>query len=137
MPARFTHPDWAVSVGWRVSNVSSRDRKQVRDVSFDVYAGEIFGFAGLIGAGRTELMNCLFGTMDRSSGKIELKGRNITPPSPVEAVKNGIGYITESRRQTGFMPNFSIETNMAVSRSVKISPLRGLWGLINGGRRTR
>jgi D-allose transport system ATP-binding protein len=117
----------------RVSNVSSGDRKQVRDVSFDVYAGEIFGFAGLIGAGRTELMNCLFGTMVRSSGKIELKGRNITPPSPVEAVKNGIGYITESRRQTGFMPNFSIETNMAVSRSVKISPLRGLWGLINGG----
>ena len=116
----------------RVSNVSSSDRKQVVDVSFEAYSGEIFGFAGLIGAGRTELMNCLFGTMDRSSGKIELNGRDITPRGPVEAVKNGMGYITESRRQTGFMPNFSIETNIAVSRSVKISPLRGLWGLING-----
>jgi D-allose transport system ATP-binding protein len=116
----------------KVSNISSADRKLVVDVSFDAYAGEIFGFAGLIGSGRTELMNCLFGAMARSSGKIELNGRDITPRAPLEAVQSGIGYITESRRQTGFMPNFSIESNIAISRSVKISPLRGLWGLIKG-----
>jgi D-allose transport system ATP-binding protein len=114
----------------RVSNVSSRDRKRVVDVSFDVFSGEILGFAGLVGSGRTELMNCLFGTMDRSSGKIELNGHDITTRGPVESVKNGMAYITESRRQTGFMPNFSIKTNVAVARSVKISPLRGMWGLI-------
>ncbi|MBV8899375.1 MAG: ATP-binding cassette domain-containing protein [Verrucomicrobia bacterium] len=114
----------------KVSHVSSRDRRQVVDVSFEVYKGEIIGFAGLIGSGRTELMNCLFGTMARSSGRIELNGRDITPRGPVEAVKRAMAYITESRRQTGFMPNFSIENNIAVSRSVKISPLRGTWGLI-------
>src|SRR3984893_11731124 len=113
----------------RVSNVSSYDRRQVVDVSFNVYASEIFGFAGLVGSGRTELMNCLFGTMARSSGTIELNGHDITTRGPVEAVKNGMAYITENRRQTGFMPNFSIKTNIAVSRSVKISPFRGTWGL--------
>jgi D-allose transport system ATP-binding protein len=114
----------------RISNVSSRDRKWVRDVSFDLFAGEILGFAGLVGSGRTELMNCLFGAMPRRSGKIELHGRDITPRGPVEALKNGMAYITESRLQTGCMPNFSIKDNVVISRSVKISPLRGLWGLI-------
>jgi D-allose transport system ATP-binding protein len=113
----------------RVSNVSSYDRRQVVDVSFNVYASEIFGFAGLVGSGRTELMNCLFGTMARATGTIELNGHDITTRGPVEAVKNGMAYITENRRQTGFMPNFSIKTNIAVSRSVKISPFRGTWGL--------
>ena len=117
----------------RVSNVSSRDRKRVVNVSFNVYSGEIFGFAGLVGSGRTELMNCLFGTMDRATGTIELNGHDITTHGPVESVKNGMAYITESRRQTGFMPNFSIKTNIVVSRSVKISPLRGIWGLIREG----
>jgi D-allose transport system ATP-binding protein len=113
-----------------VSSVSSRDRRWVRDVSFDLFAGEILGFAGLVGSGRTELMNCLFGAMPRRSGKIELRGRDITPRGPVEALKNGMAYITESRLQTGCMPNFSIKDNIVISRSVKISPLRGLWGLI-------
>ncbi len=114
----------------RVSDVSSSDRRQVVDVSFNVYSGEIFGFAGLVGSGRTELMNCLFGTMARASGKIELNGHDISTRGPVESVKNGMAYITESRRQTGYMPNFSIKTNIAVSRSVKIAAWRGLWGLI-------
>ena len=114
----------------RVTNVSSQDRRQVVDVSFNVYSGEIFGFAGLVGSGRTELMNCLFGTMARASGKIELDGHDISTRGPVESVKNGMAYITESRRQTGYLPNFSIKTNIAVSRSIKIAPWRGLWGLI-------
>ena len=114
----------------QVSNVSSYDKRQVVDVSFNVYSGEIFGFAGLVGSGRTELMNCLFGTMARASGKVELNGHDITTRGPVESVKNGMAYITESRRNTGYMPNFSIKTNIAVSRSIKISPMRGLWGLI-------
>ena len=75
-------------------------------------------------------MNCLFGTMARASGKIELNGHDISTRGPVESVKNGMAYITESRRQTGYMPNFSIKTNIAVSRSIKIAPWRGLWGLI-------
>jgi D-allose transport system ATP-binding protein len=75
-------------------------------------------------------MNCLFGTMARATGRIELNGHDITTRGPVESVKNGMAYITESRRQTGYMPNFSIKTNIVISRSVKISAFRGLWGLI-------
>jgi D-allose transport system ATP-binding protein len=114
-----------------VSNVTSADRKKVVDVSFDVHHGEVFGFAGLIGSGRTELMNCLFGADKRASGKIVLNGKDITPKSPLAALKSGMAYITESRRQTGFMPNFSILENTVISARVKQAPLRGTWGLVS------
>ncbi|MBB3398806.1 ATP-binding cassette domain-containing protein [Rhizobium sp. BK060] len=114
-----------------VSGVTSADRTRVRDVSFEVHHGEVFGFAGLIGSGRTELMNCLFGAEKRASGTIVLNGKDITPKSPLHALKSGMAYITESRRQTGFMPNFTILENTAVSSRVKRAPLRGAWGLVS------
>ncbi|MDR3516071.1 MAG: ATP-binding cassette domain-containing protein [Azospirillaceae bacterium] len=120
----------------RVRDVTSVDRKRVVDVGFDVYSGEILGFAGLVGSGRTELMNCLFGTMARASGRIELNGRDVTPKGPIEALKSGMAYITEARRQTGFMPNFSIKDNIVISQCLKAAPLRGIWGLIHPGPET-
>jgi D-allose transport system ATP-binding protein len=114
-----------------VRDITSADRRRVRDVSFDVHHGEVFGFAGLIGSGRTELMNCLFGVDKRASGTIHLNGRDITPGSPLNALKSGMAYITESRRQTGFMPNFSIMDNTAISARVKQAPLRGTWGFVS------
>ena len=115
----------------KVENVTSADRKRVRDVSFEVHHGEVLGFAGLVGSGRTDLMNCLFGAEPRATGKIILNGADITPKNPVEAVKSGMAYLTENRRQTGFTPNFTIEGNIAVTKSVKDAPLRGTWGLVN------
>lgn len=114
-----------------VRNVTSADRKRVRDVSFDVHHGEVFGFAGLIGSGRTELMNCLFGAEKRASGSIVLNGRDITPRNPLKALKSGMAYITESRRQTGFMPNFTIMENTVVSARVKKAAMRGALGLVS------
>ncbi|MBY5825823.1 sugar ABC transporter ATP-binding protein [Rhizobium leguminosarum] len=114
-----------------VSNVTSADRTRVRNVGFEVHHGEVFGFAGLIGSGRTELMNCLFGAEKVASGTIVLNGKDITPKSPLQALKSGMAYITESRRQTGFMPNFSILENTAVSARVKHAPLRGTWGFVS------
>ncbi len=114
-----------------VRNVTSADRKRVKDVSFEVHLGEVFGFAGLIGSGRTELMNCLFGAEKRASGSIVLNGRDITPRSPLKALKSGMAYITESRRQTGFMPNFTILENTVISARVKKAPLRGALGLVS------
>ncbi|GAK82477.1 ribose ABC transport system ATP-binding protein RbsA [Vibrio ponticus] len=61
-----------------VKNLTSRDQKTVKDVSFDVRKGQIIGFAGLVGAGRTEIMNCLFGIDETSSGQIIFKGKDIT-----------------------------------------------------------
>ncbi|WKL25619.1 ATP-binding cassette domain-containing protein [Sinorhizobium meliloti] len=114
-----------------VRNITSSDRRRVRNVSFDVHHGEVFGFAGLIGSGRTELMNCLFGAEKRASGEIVLNGREITPKSPLRALKSGMAYITESRRQTGFMPNFSIAENTVISTRVKQAPLSGTWGVVS------
>ncbi|HDW7662041.1 TPA: D-allose ABC transporter ATP-binding protein AlsA [Escherichia coli] len=80
---------------FEVRNVTSRDRKKVRDISFSVCRGEILGFAGLVGSGRTELMNCLFGVDKRAGGEIRLNGKDISPRSPLDAVKKGMAYITE------------------------------------------
>ncbi|MCV5830308.1 ATP-binding cassette domain-containing protein, partial [Escherichia coli] len=74
---------------FEVRNVTSRDRKKVRDISFSVCRGEILGFAGLVGSGRTELMNCLFGVDKRAGGEIRLNGKDISPRSPLDAVKKG------------------------------------------------
>lgn len=64
---------------FEVKNVTSHDKKKVRDISFSVNRGEILGFAGLVGSGRTELMDCLFGVDKRSSGEIYLNGKAISP----------------------------------------------------------
>ncbi|MDO2108029.1 ATP-binding cassette domain-containing protein, partial [Escherichia coli] len=69
---------------FEVKNVTSRDKKKVRDISFSVNRGEIFGFAGLVGSGRTELMDCLFGVDKRASGEIRLNGKTISPHSPLD-----------------------------------------------------
>ena len=112
-----------------VRGVTSADRRRVLDATFSVHHGEVLGFAGLVGSGRTDLMNCLFGAEPRASGTITLNGRDVTPKTPLDALKSGMAYVTENRRQTGFMPNFSIRDNIGVSRSAKRAPLRGAWGL--------
>lgn len=117
------------NVVFEVKNVTSRDKKKVRNISFSVNRGEILGFAGLVGSGRTELMNCLFGVDKRDSGEIYLNGKNISPHSPLDALKKGMGYITESRRDNGFFANFSIAQNMAISRSLKHGGYKGAMGL--------
>ncbi|MBJ3815881.1 D-allose ABC transporter ATP-binding protein AlsA [Shimwellia pseudoproteus] len=118
-------------VALEVTQVTSRDKRRVRNISFSVRRGEILGFAGLVGAGRTELMNCLFGVDKRSSGEIRLNGTLITPRSPLDALKKGMAYITENRRETGIFANFSIAQNMAISHSLKQGGYKGALGLIN------
>ena len=113
-----------------VQHVTSMDRKRVINVSFELRHGEVLGFAGLVGSGRTELMNCLFGVDRRASGVVTLNGRDITPKSPLDALKAGMAYITENRRQNGFFPNFSIKDNITISVRVKQAAWRGIWGRI-------
>lgn len=115
----------------KVKEISSADRKRVRAVSFEVYEGEVFGFAGLIGSGRTDLMNCMFGAEKQAGGSIIFRGKDITPASPYQALRNGMAYITESRRQNGFMPNLGILENMAVSARLKTAPFRGSMALVS------
>lgn len=131
--SRFTSANSSKSdeVVFEVRDITSKRVNQVRHVSFSLNRGEILGFAGLVGAGRTELMNCIFGIDKRSSGNIYLKGVDITPNSPLDAVKNGMAYITESRRENGFFGNFSIKQNIALSKSLKGGGYKGAMGLFN------
>ncbi|CAM2156139.1 D-allose ABC transporter ATP binding subunit [Pararobbsia alpina] len=96
-----------------VRNLSSKDGL-VNDVSFDLHRGEILGFAGLIGSGRSELMETIFGVRPRAAGELFLNGKPIEIESPYQAVKRGLAFVTEDRRNTGFFHNFSIEENISI-----------------------
>ncbi|MCQ4088306.1 sugar ABC transporter ATP-binding protein [Saccharibacillus sp. JS10] len=84
------------------------------NVSFQVRAGEIVGFSGLMGAGRTEIMRAIFGLDKLDSGEIKLRGKKIQIRRPEDAVRHGIGFITEDRKDEGLVLDFSIRENMAL-----------------------
>jgi rhamnose transport system ATP-binding protein len=100
-------------------------RSGVRDVSFDVRAGEVFGLAGLVGAGRTELARILFGLTPADAGTIRLQGETIAPASPREAVARGIAYAPEDRRRHGVVLELPVEQNMTMA--VHRGLFRGGW----------
>ena len=83
----------------------------VKDVSFVLRRGEILGFAGLMGAGRTETARLLFGADPRESGEIYVNGKQVKINSPVDAVKAGIGYLSEDRKQFGLCVGLSVCDN--------------------------
>lgn len=83
----------------------------VKDVSFVLHRGEILGFAGLMGAGRTETARLLFGADPRESGEIFVNGKQVKINSPSDAVKAGIGYLSEDRKQFGLCVGLSVSDN--------------------------
>ncbi len=87
----------------------------LRDVSFDLHRGEILGFAGLVGAGRTETARALIGADPISAGTITVKGREIRIPAPQVAVRNGIGYLPEDRKRHGLMLEQDVAFNVAMA----------------------
>lgn len=109
----------------------SRKDKKADDVSFQVHKKEILGFFGLIGSGRSELMNAIFGADKRESGEIFINGKEVSIRTPYDSIKNGLAMVTENRRETGFMHNFDIKQNISIVPFIKTSELRGLWGLID------
>src|SRR5437660_2385957 len=82
------------------------------DVSFQLRRGEILGFAGLVGAGRTEVARVLFGIDRAESGEVWLKGKQVRIRSPQQAMDHGIAYVPEDRHQQGLVMNFSIASNV-------------------------
>lgn len=84
------------------------------DVSFTAYKGEILGFAGLVGAGRTEVMETIFGYRKKTSGKLYVKGQEVELHNPREAIQHKIGFVTEDRRRTGLMLEASVKNNIVV-----------------------
>lgn len=95
--------------------------KQVQNVSFELHKGEILGFAGLMGAGRTETMRALFGA-DKSTGNIYINGQKTLIESPMDAVKKGIGYLSEDRKRYGLALKLSVHENAIMSSFEDLSP---------------
>lgn len=91
------------------------------DVSFEVRAGEIVGFAGLMGAGRTEVMQSLFGYRKLSSGEISLNGKKIAINNPLQAKNLGIGYVTEDRKSEGLIVDFSVCDNISLANFDRVA----------------
>jgi ribose transport system ATP-binding protein len=88
--------------------------RQVRDVSFSLYAGEIVGFAGLMGAGRTETTRAVFGVDPKESGQIFLDGKEVKINHPMDAIKAGIVLAPEDRKKDGLCTKLSIRDNLAL-----------------------
>ena len=95
-----------------IKNLSSG--KMVRDVSFDVYEGEILGIAGLMGAGRTESTRALFGVDAKDGGTIELDGKEIFVNCPTDAIRQGVVLAPEDRKKDGLCTKLSIKENIAL-----------------------
>jgi ribose transport system ATP-binding protein len=86
----------------------------VRDVSFQLRAGEIVGFAGIVGSGRTELARAIFGA-DRHSGTMEISGKPFNPKSPIDAINRGMAFVTEDRKSQGLFLQLSVKINTTIS----------------------
>ena len=84
-------------------------------ISFDLYAGEILGFFGLVGAGRTEVMRAIFGADPYTKGSVILNGKEIHCKSPHEAIERGIALISENRKEEGILPNFDNKDNISLA----------------------
>lgn len=121
-------------LNWSLEDPIVRGRYILRDVSFSVREGEILGIAGLMGAGRTELVESIFGAHPgRRSGRVRLWGKEISIGSPQDAIRHGIGLVTEDRKRTGLV------LQMTVTHNITLAHLRALcrMGLIDFGAERR
>lgn len=91
-----------------------RAGRMVKDVSFDAYEGEVLGFSGLVGAGRTETMRAIFGADPKDGGEIILDGKKLTIHSPADAIRQGIVLAPEDRKKDGLCTKLSIRSNIAL-----------------------
>lgn len=92
-----------------------------RDISFNLRKGEILGVAGLMGAGRTEIMRAIFGVDPHESGKLYFEGKEIHIKNPRDAIRHGFGFITENRKTEGLILDFSIERNIALPNEERLA----------------
>jgi ribose transport system ATP-binding protein len=86
-------------------------RRLFHDISFDLHQGEILGFAGLVGAGRTELLSSVFGAPPADTGQVRVNGQPVSIRQPADAIRAGLGFVPEERKRLGIFPELSVLTN--------------------------
>ena len=120
--ARSEHPEGEVML--RVDSLDLAGK--FADISFEVRRGEVLGFAGLVGAGRTDVALSLFGIHPADGGSIELEGETINITSPHAALAHGIAYLSEDRRGLGLSLNQSVSANITLATLVRYTTRMGL-----------
>jgi rhamnose transport system ATP-binding protein len=124
--AREQHP-----VGDVVLRVESLGREGVfSDISFDLHRGEVLGFSGLVGSGRTDVALALFGVAPADSGTVELEGERLDIRSPQDALRRGIAYLSEDRRRLGLSMPQSVTANVTLAT---LERYRRTFGLLDKG----
>lgn len=109
-------PDATVTPGEIVLSVRNLSRRGAfSGITFDVRAGEVLGIAGLMGAGRTEVARVIYGLETADEGEIMLDGQPLRIDSPRQAIRRGIGYVSEDRKGWGFIPGLSVRQNLTLS----------------------
>ena len=99
------------------------------DISFEIHAGEIFGVSGLVGAGRSEMANTIFGMIKKDAGIIEVDGVPVEINKPVDAIKAGIAFVSEDRKKEGLFLSLSIRDNIV---SASLDSVKRFLGLVDG-----
>jgi len=105
----------------KVENLSSPGK--LDSISYSIKKGEVLGLFGIVGAGRTEMANAVFGLDPNSSGKISVNGKNVTIRNPRDAMQNGIGYITEDRHSHGLVLCNTVRSNISMTILDKLKKL--------------
>ena len=123
------YPRVECKVGEKIFEVRNLNAgRMVRDINLELYAGEIVGIAGLMGAGRTETTRAIFGADPKDSGEILLYGRKVTINSPADAIREGIVVAPEDRKKDGLCTKLSIKSNISLPN---LNNLCRLFGYVN------
>lgn len=117
------YPERTPNLGKTVLQVKNFSRKGVfENVSFSVHSGEILGVSGLMGAGRTEIMRAIFALDKFDSGELWMNGKKVNVKTPYQAIEQGIGFITEDRKDEGLVLDFSIRDNVVLPSLKSFAP---------------
>lgn len=108
------------TAGFEVSGLTAPGK--IDDISFVAHKGEIFGIYGLMGSGRTEIFDCIFGLDAPTSGNMKLAGQSISVRKPAEAMQHGIAFVTEDRKLTGLNLCDSVRNNICLASLPEMSP---------------
>jgi ribose transport system ATP-binding protein len=122
-PAMFEYsrtPKTGATKVLRLSGVG--DGRHIEDISLDVGEGEILGLFGLVGAGRTELLETIFGARPMTAGSMEFRGRPARFAKPTEAMAGGMAIVPEGRKTAGILPQHDVRSNMSISSLGAMSP---------------
>jgi ribose transport system ATP-binding protein len=109
--------------GEMLLDVKNLSGKGFKDISFSIRKGEIVGFAGLVGAGRTEIMQTIFGYLPEKGGEVFFRNKKMKFRNTAAAIKNGIIYLTEERKTHGILPYLTVKENINILLSDKVSTI--------------